>query len=326
MLQLKDGFGRKIEYLRLSVTDRCDFRCFYCIPKGYKDFTHPESWLTLDELERLVRLFSELGVSKMRLTGGEPLIRQDLPEMVRRIGALPMLEDLSLSTNASRLAEHAAVLKEAGIGRINVSLDSLDADVFKKITQGDLDQVIAGLMAAKTAGLNPIKINMVVMKGLNDHEIGNMVDFCLEHDFTLRFIETMPVGAAGQTATDYFLDLKEVRAELEQRFDLEPAVMKGAGPASYVLVRGTKLRIGFITPMSQHFCDTCNRVRLSAEGTLYLCLGQHDTVELRPILRSGATDDEIKQALRDAIVLKPKQHEFQSQPDNLVRIMSVTGG
>jgi len=326
MLELKDGFGRKIEYLRLSVTDRCDFRCFYCIPKGYKDFTQPESWLTLDELERLARLFSELGVSKMRLTGGEPLIRQDLPEMVRRIGALPMLEDLSLSTNASRLAEHAAVLKEAGVGRINVSLDSLNPAVFHNITQGDLNEVIKGLMVAKKVGLNPIKINMVVMKGLNDHEIGGMVDFCIEHDFTLRFIETMPIGAAGQTAADHFLDLREVKSDLEKRFELEPAVMKGAGPASYVRVRGTNLRIGFITPMSQHFCDTCNRVRLSVDGTLYLCLGQHDTVELRPLLRSGATDDELKQALRDAIVLKPKKHEFQSQPENVVRIMSITGG
>ncbi len=326
MFELRDGFGRKIEYLRISVTDRCDFRCFYCIPKGYKGFSQPESWLTLDELERLVRLFSELGVSKMRITGGEPLIRPDLPDMIRRFGALPMLEDLSLSTNASRLAEYAAVLKESGVGRINVSLDSLDHATFHKITQGDLDKVIEGLMAAKAAGLHPIKINMVVMKGLNDHEITDMVDFCIKHDFTLRFIETMPVGATGKTATDYFLDLQEVRDDLGKRFDLEPAKMKGAGPADYVRVRGTNLRIGFITPMSQHFCDTCNRVRLSVEGTLYLCLGQHDTVELRPLLRSGANDEKIKQALQDAIELKPKQHEFQSQPDNVVRIMSITGG
>lgn len=326
MFELRDGFGRKIEYLRISVTDRCDFRCFYCIPKGYKGFSQPESWLTLDELERLVRLFSELGVRKMRITGGEPLIRPDLPEMISRFGALPMLEDLSLSTNASRLAEHATTLKEAGVGRVNVSLDSLDHTTFHKITQGDLDKVIEGLMAAKAAGLHPIKINMVVMKGLNNHEIGDMVDFCLKHDFTLRFIETMPIGSTGKDATDYFLDLQEVKDDLEKRFHLEPAKMKGAGPADYVRVRGTNLRIGFITPMSQHFCDTCNRVRLSVEGTLYLCLGQHDTVELRPLMRSGASDHAIKQALQDAIELKPKQHEFQSQPNNVVRIMSITGG
>ena len=326
MPNLTDPFGRKIEYLRLSVTDRCNFRCFYCIPKGYKDFTAPETWLTLDEIERLVRLFSELGVAKVRITGGEPLVRQDLPEMIKRFEALPLIEDLSLSTNASKLAQHAGVLKEAGVGRINVSLDSLNPAVFHKITQGDLDKVIEGLMAAKEAGLQPIKINMVVMKGLNDHEITDMVDFCLRHDFTLRFIETMPIGAAGKDATDYFIDLQEVRDDLEKRFDLEPAVMAGAGPASYVRVRGTKLRIGFITPMSQHFCDTCNRVRLSVEGTLYLCLGQKDTVELRPLLRNGLSDEELKQALCDAIERKPLRHEFLSQPDNVVRIMSITGG
>ncbi|HEC17522.1 MAG TPA: GTP 3',8-cyclase MoaA [Sedimenticola sp.] len=326
MPELTDPFGRKIEYLRLSVTDRCDFRCFYCIPKGYKNFTPPESWLTLDETERLVRLFSELGVAKVRLTGGEPLVRQDLPEMIGRLGALPGIEDLSLSTNASRLAQHAGVLREAGVRRINVSLDSLDPAVFHEITQGDLDKVIEGLMAAKEADLRPIKINMVVMKGLNDHEITDMVEFCLLHDFTLRFIETMPVGAAGKDATDYFIDLQEVRDDLERRYDLEPAVMPGAGPASYVRVRGTRLRIGFITPMSQHFCDTCNRVRLSAEGTLYLCLGQQDRVELRPLLRSGMDDEQLKQALRDAIGRKPKRHEFLSQPQNVVRIMSITGG
>ena len=326
MPELTDPFGRKIEYLRLSVTDRCDFRCFYCIPKGYKNFTPPESWLTLDETERLVRLFSELGVAKVRLTGGEPLVRQDLPEMIGRLGALPGIEDLSLSTNASRLAQHAGALREAGVRRINVSLDSLDPAVFHEITQGDLDKVIEGLMAAKEADLRPIKINMVVMKGLNDHEITDMVEFCLLHDFTLRFIETMPVGAAGKDATDYFIDLQEVRDDLERRYDLEPAVMPGAGPASYVRVRGTRLRIGFITPMSQHFCDTCNRVRLSAEGTLYLCLGQQDRVELRPLLRSGMDDEQLKQALRDAIGRKPKRHEFLSQPQNVVRIMSITGG
>jgi len=324
---LTDPFGRKIEYLRLSVTDRCDFRCFYCIPKGYKNFTPPETWLTLDEVERLVRLFSEAGVGKIRITGGEPLVRKDLPEMVRRIGALPQIEDLSLSTNASRLAQHAVALKEAGVSRINVSLDSLDPDRFRQITQGDLNTVIDGLMAAKAAGFHPIKINMVVMKGLNDHEIGDMVDFCLEHDFTLRFIETMPVGEAGQSATDHFLDLKVVREELEKKYDLDPAVVRGAGPASYVRVRGTDLRIGFITPMSQHFCDTCNRVRLSIEGTLYLCLGQQDRYEFRPLLRSGASDDEVRQAIHDAIKRKPQHHDFSSESGGgVARVMSITGG
>lgn len=326
MPALTDPFGRKIEYLRLSVTDRCDFRCFYCIPKGYKNFTPPETWLTLDEVERLVRLFSEVGVGKIRITGGEPLVRKDLPEMVHRIGALPHIEDLSLSTNASRLAQHALALKEAGVSRINVSLDSLDPKRFHDITQGDLNAVIDGLMAAKAAGFHPIKINMVVMKGLNDHEIGDMVDFCLEHDFTLRFIETMPVGDAGRDATDHFVDLREVREQLEAKYELDPAVVRGAGPASYVRVRGTDLRIGFITPMSQHFCDTCNRVRLSIEGTLYLCLGQQDKYEFRDLLRSTDDDGVIRQAIEDAIARKPQHHDFSSESGGVARVMSITGG
>ena len=275
---LYDPFGRKIEYLRLSVTDRCDFRCFYCLPKGYKNFSQPDTWLTVDEIERLVGVFSELGVSKVRITGGEPLVRKDLPEIVRRIGRLPEIKDLSLSTNASQLAKHAESLKANGISRINVSLDSLDSAAFHEITRGDLDTVLAGLMAAKAAGFNPIKINMVVMKGVNEHEIADMVQFCLEKDFTLRFIETMPVGETGKNATDRFLSLKQVREDLESIYDLEPAAMRGAGPATYVRVKDTNLRIGFITPLSQHFCETCNRVRLSVEGTLYLCLGKHDNM------------------------------------------------
>lgn len=323
---LIDPFGRKIEYLRLSVTDRCDFRCFYCLPKGFKDFTQPDTWLTLDEVERLIRLFSELGVSKVRLTGGEPLVRKDLPEMARRLGALPGVEDLSLSTNASQLARHAESLKSSGISRINVSLDTLDSERFRQITQGDLDSVLAGLMAAKKAGIQPIKINMVVMKGINDHEIADMVQFCLEHDFTLRFIETMPVGQTGKNATDHYVSLKRVRKELEATYELEPAAMRGAGPASYVRVKDTSLRIGFITPMSQHFCATCNRVRLSVEGTLYLCLGKRENMEFRPLLRQGLNDDEIKARILQAIAHKPERHEFNEKPGEVIRVMSLTGG
>ena len=326
MQTLYDNFGRKIEYLRLSVTDRCDFRCFYCIPKGFSGFVQPESWLTLDQIVRVVRIFSELGISKVRLTGGEPLIRQDLPEMVQRFHALPDIEDLSLSTNASQLAKYATTLKENGVSRINVSLDSLNPETFKQITQGDLQTVIDGLLEAKRAGLSPIKINMVVMKGLNDHEISDMVDFCLKHDFTLRFIETMPVGESGSNATDYYVSLEDVQADLEAKYELEPAVMRGAGPATYLRVKDTNLRIGFITPMSQHFCDTCNRVRLSVEGTLFLCLGQQANVQLRPLLQQGISDSALKNVIREAIQLKPKQHGFQEQDGGVARVMSLTGG
>ena len=326
MSQLIDSFGRKIEYLRLSVTDRCDLRCFYCIPKGFKDFSEPEDRVTLDEYLRLVRIFSELGVSKVRLTGGEPLVRADLPEMVQGIGALPMIEDISLSTNAIRLAQHAQVLKEAGVSRINVSLDTLDPDRFREITQGDLKQVLQGLQAAKEAGFHPIKINMVVMRDINLHEVGDMVEYCLANRFTLRFIETMPVGAAGQQASDRYVSLDEIREALEQRYEMEPAKMKGSGPAQYLKLVGKRLKIGFITPMSQHFCETCNRVRLSSEGTLYLCLGQSDKLELRPLLRQGLSDDELKSAILEAIRNKPERHEFGTNPCQIVRVMSKTGG
>ncbi|MCP3668247.1 MAG: GTP 3',8-cyclase MoaA [Gammaproteobacteria bacterium] len=326
MTALIDRFGRKIEYLRLSVIDRCDFRCFYCIPKGFKGFTDQDDRLSLDEYIRLIRIFSELGISKIRLTGGEPLVRKDIVEMTQQIAALDGVDDLSMSTNASHLAQYAVGLKEAGIGRINVSLDSLNPDIFREITQGDLQSVIDGLMAAKEAGLAPIKINMVVMRDLNLGEVGDMVDFCLQHGFTLRFIETMPVGEAGQDARDRYVGLDEVRELLEQRFDMEPAVMKGAGPAKYLRVKDTDMRIGFITPMSQHFCEDCNRVRLSSEGTLYLCLGQQDKLEFKPLLRQDLSDDELKDAVREAIERKPEKHEFNTNPDQVVRVMSMTGG
>lgn len=326
MNELHDSFGRKIEYLRLSVTDRCDFRCFYCIPKGFNEFIQADTCLSLDEIVRLVRIFSEMGVSKIRLTGGEPLVRRDLPEMARRINELNGVEDLSLSTNASHLVEYAPELKIAGISRINVSLDSLNPVTFRRITRGELEPVIEGLMAAREAGFHPIKINMVVMRDLNLNEVGDMVDFCLQNRFTLRFIETMPVGDAGQSAKERYVSLSEVQKLLEQRFKLEPARMTGSGPAKYLKLVGARLKIGFITPMSQHFCETCNRVRLSSDGTLHLCLGHQDRLELRPLLRQGLADSEIKDAILEAIQTKPKQHQFNEQPDQVVRVMSVTGG
>lgn len=325
MTELIDPFGRKVEYLRLSVTDRCDFRCFYCIPKGFKDFTDSENRLSLEEFVRLIRLFSELGVDKIRITGGEPLVRPDITQLIARLSELPGISDLSMSTNASQLEAHAANLKQAGIGRINVSLDSLQPDRFHSITQGNLEQVIAGLLAAREAGIHPIKINMVVMRDQNLDEVGDMVDFCIEHGFTLRFIETMPVGAAGQNAKESYVSLDEVRTILSRRFEFEPCKMKGAGPAKYLRVKGERLKIGFITPMSQHFCDSCNRVRLSCEGTLYLCLGQQDKLEMRPLLRQGLSDLELKAEIRNAIQRKPEKHEFNTSPDQVVRVMSMTG-
>ncbi|MBU1690046.1 MAG: GTP 3',8-cyclase MoaA [Gammaproteobacteria bacterium] len=322
---LQDRFGRRVEYLRLSVTDRCDLRCTYCIPEGFKGFEEPEHWLSFDEIERVIGAFARLGVSKIRLTGGEPLTRRNLPDLALRLSALDGVKDLSLSTNATQLAKHAVELKKAKISRLNVSLDSLDPERFSQIVRRDcLDQVLAGLMAAKEAGFAPIKINMVVMAGVNDDEIDDMVAFCIQHDFTLRMIETMPMGETGRNAQ--YLDLQPVKARLQKRFGLIDGVMAGGGPARYLKSPDGAFTVGFITPMSQHFCDTCNRVRLSVDGTLYMCLGQDESLALRPLLRAGATDDELADAIRAAIELKPQRHEFREKPGQVVRFMSLTGG
>jgi len=326
-MPLIDPFGRKIEYVRLSVTDRCNLRCFYCLPKGYNEFQEPEEWLTFDEIERVISAFARLGVERVRLTGGEPLTRHNLPELAARLSALDGLEDLSLSTNAIHLEKHAEALYKAGVRRINVSLDSLRPDRFADITGGGkLDKAIRGLMAAKAAGLKPVKINMVAMKGINDDEFEDMVNFCIEHGFTLRLIETMPVGDTGRDATEHYLDLQEVKRDLNNKFDLVPGVMPGGGPARYFQVANSDLKIGFITPMSQHFCESCNRVRLSADGTLYLCLGQEHSFSLRPHLREGVSDAELEQLIFKALALKPERHEFTEKPEQVVRFMSMTGG
>ncbi len=323
---LIDPFGRRIEYVRLSVADKCNLRCFYCLPEGHSDFEQPDHWLTFDETERVINAFAELGVGRVRITGGEPLVRKGLPELAARLGALPGIHDLSLSTNAVLLEKHARALFDAGISRINVSLDSLRADRFKQITGGELAPVLRGLKAAHAAGFAPVKINMVAMKGINDDEFEAMVEFCLEHDFTLRFIETMPIGSTGVKASDHYINLQHVKQTLAERFDLIPGVMPGGGPARYMQVKNTDLRIGFITPISQHFCETCNRVRLSVDGTLYMCLGQEDKLALRPLLRDGISDEELRQTIVRAIALKPEKHEFNDQPGQVVRFMSMTGG
>jgi len=326
-MPLIDPFGRTIEYVRLSVTDRCDLRCFYCLPKGFKDFEEPIEWLTFAEIERVIKVFGELGVNRIRITGGEPLVRKNIPELALRLSALPGIQDLSLSTNAIQLKRHADALKNANVSRLNVSLDSLNPERFKTITNGGkLEKVINGLMAAKAADFSPIKINTVLMKDINDDEAEELVEFCIEHGFALRFIETMPIGNTGRDATDHYVNLQEIKSRLAEKYQLIPSMMPGGGPARYVKVAGTDLKIGFITPLSQHFCETCNRVRLSADGTLYLCLGQSDKVELRPLLRAGISDEQLKQVITDSIALKPERHEFNEKPQQVVRFMSMTGG
>ncbi len=324
--KLIDPFGRSVDYVRVSVTDRCDLRCVYCMPKSHKAFQTPSHWLTVDELTRVIGAFTSLGTRRVRITGGEPLTRPEILDISKQLSSITALEDLSLSTNAVQLHKYAQPLREAGISRINVSLDTLSSSRFKTITQGKLDKVINGLLAAKKAGFDPIKINMVVMKGVNDDEIFDMVKFCIENGFALRFIETMPIGVNGREASEQYINLQTVKEKLAQHYNLIPDIMPGGGPARYVRIDGTDAKIGFITPISQHFCETCNRVRLTADGTLYMCLGQNHQFALRPLLRSGISDEGLQEAIIEAIKLKPEKHEFIEKPSQVVRFMSMTGG
>lgn len=321
---LIDRYGRRIEYLRLSVTDRCDLRCVYCIPEGFKGFEEPAHWLRFDELERLLGLFAGLGLKRVRFTGGEPLLRRNVADLARRVAAIPGIDDLSLSTNATQLAQHAVALKAAGVTRLNVSLDSLRGDRVARINgRPVLGQVLAGLAAGRAAGFAPIKINMVAMQE-NLDEIDAMVAFCIEQGFILRLIEVMPMGDTARKMG--YVDLQPIKEQLRRRFGLVDALLPGGGPARYLASRDGRFTVGFITPISQHFCATCNRVRLTVDGTLHLCLGQEARVEFRPLLRGGASDAEIVAAIRDAIDLKPERHEFREEPEKVVRFMNMTGG
>jgi cyclic pyranopterin phosphate synthase len=325
MPELIDPYARKIEYLRLSVTDRCDLRCRYCIPQGFHGFESPPHWLNFDEIERLVSVFARLGVTKLRLTGGEPLTRHNVTELAARLHAIDGIDDLSMSTNGTLLARHAAALRAAGVSRLNVSLDSLQHDCFARTAGRDaLTQVLDGLDAARAAGFSPIKINMVVMSGINEDQVDDMAGFCMEGGFVLRLIEVMPMGETGRNA--HYVDLQPVRQRLAERYGLVDGLVPGAGPARYLQSADGRFSVGFITPVSRHFCPTCNRVRLAVDGTLYLCLGQNDQYAFRPLLRGGASDDELTAAVLQAIARKPERHDFRELPAKIDRFMNVTGG
>lgn len=323
---LIDKFGRTIDYLRISVTDRCNLRCSYCIPKGFNDFETPDHWLTFDELMRVVRAFVRLGTKRFRLTGGEPLVRKNLTDLVYRIKKIDEVEDLSITTNGTLLTSHAKSLFEAGLDRLNISLDSLNRKNIEDITGLDcLEQVMEGLRTAKQLGFHKIKINMVVLPDKNMAEIERMLEFCIEHGFILCLIEVMPMGKTGQNMTT--VSLQPIIQELRKHYDLH-STMKiiGNGPARYWETSTGNVCLGLITPLSQHFCATCNRVRLSVDGTLYMCLGQDNSFALRPLLRNHCSDKELDQAIQEAIELKPKEHDFLKQPNKIMRIMSKTGG
>lgn len=324
-MKLTDRWGRQIDYLRLSVTDRCDLRCAYCMPEDIKNFEQRVNWLKFDEIERIVAVFARLGVSRVRLTGGEPLTRPGLVELASRLGEISGVRDLSLSTNGTLLALHAKGLRAAGVKRINVSLDSLQRERFTTITRRDrLASVLEGLDCAKECRFSPIKVNMVILPGVNDDEIDAMVEFCLGQGFILRLIEAMPVEDVGWRTSQF--DLAAVRDQLRRRFGLIDGVVPGGGPARYLRTVSGDFSIGFITPVTQHFCESCNRVRLSVDGTLYLCLGEQNNVDLRGPIRSGATDTNLTEIIRGALDRKPLRHDFSQAENKPMRAMVKIGG
>ena len=328
-----DPFGREITYLRVSVTDRCDFRCFYCM-KEDMTFLPKAELLTLEELDRLCGAFIGLGVRKIRLTGGEPLVRRNMMSFVRNLGQRVRggtLDEVTLTTNGSQLSRFADELVDCGVRRINVSLDTLDADKFAAITRwGKFDKVMDGLAAAKRAGL-AIKINMVALKGINEDEIDGMLRWCGDEGYDLTLIETMPMGEIDGDRNDQYLPLSVVRGRLAETWSLSDIDYKTGGPARYMAVAETGGRLGFITPLTHNFCESCNRVRLTCTGTLYMCLGQDDAADLRAPLRASECDDALVAAIHEAIGRKPKGHDFiidrrSGNHPAVSRHMSVTGG
>ncbi|WP_119940063.1 GTP 3',8-cyclase MoaA [Neorhizobium sp. NCHU2750] len=327
-----DPFGRSVTYLRVSVTDRCDFRCTYCMAENMT-FLPKKDLLTLEELGRLCSAFIAKGVRKLRLTGGEPLVRKNIMFLVEALGkhvAAGRLDELTLTTNGSQLARYAQQLHDNGVRRINVSLDTLDPQKFKTITRwGDFSKVMEGIDAAQKAGIH-IKLNAVALKDFNEAEIPDMIRFAHGRGMDLTLIETMPMGEIEEDRTDRYLPLSELRATLGKQFALADIPYMTGGPARYVEVKETGGRLGFITPMTHNFCESCNRVRLTCTGTLYMCLGQNDAADLRTALRASPDDDHLSSAIDEAITRKPKGHDFiidrTHKRPAVARHMSVTGG
>ncbi len=325
---LVDKYGRRITYVRLSITDRCDFRCTYCMAEEMTFLPRSEV-MSLEECLRVAGVFVGLGVNKLRITGGEPLVRKEALWLIERLGALPGLDNLVLTTNGSQLERYAGSLRAAGVRRLNISLDSLRADRFKAITRiGDLDKVLRGIAAAGAAGFSRTKLNTVMMRGVNDDEFVDLVRFAMDHELDISFIEEMPLGDIhGRNSV--FISSDETLERLGKHFALLPSTESSGGPARYWRIPGSATRVGFISPHSHNFCDTCNRVRITAKGELYPCLGQNDAIQLMPILRDPAAGDaELRQAIMDSMGIKPLGHDFTEQMEapKVVRFMSMTGG
>ncbi len=329
---LVDPFGRAITYLRVSATDRCDFRCVYCMAENMA-FLPKQDLLTLEELDRVCSAFVTRGVRKLRITGGEPLVRRGIMGLFESLGRhlrAGMLDELTLTTNGSQLAKYAASLKACGVERVNVSLDTLDPDKFRAVTRwGDLGKVMAGIDAAQAAGLK-VKINTVALRDVNEDELPHLVAWAHGRAMDITLIEVMPLGDIGDARLDQYLPLSLVRARLGERFTLEDIDYRTGGPARYVRVQETGGRLGFITPLTHNFCESCNRVRLTCTGTLYMCLGQEDAADLRTPLRMSESNGLLDAAIESAIARKPKGHDFvidrRHRRPSLSRHMSVTGG
>lgn len=327
--QLIDKFGRHIDYVRLSVTDRCDFRCVYCMSEKMT-FLPREQVLSLEEIYRVAEAFVKLGVKRLRLTGGEPLIRSNIMSLIENIGALPGLEELLITTNGSHLETLAVPLKKAGVTRINISLDSLDPDMFRQMTRtGDLHQVMRGIDAAVAAGFKSLRLNAVILKGRNDHEILDLLEYAMRLGINIAYIEEMPLGdVSDHDRLDTTCSNDDVRKVIESRYPLTPVVMKTAGPSRYYRIENSPTKVGFISPVSHNFCDTCNRVRVTVEGRLLLCLGNEHSMDLRSILREHPGDEQLLQErIRAAMDLKPQRHYFYDKDaPQIVRFMNTTGG
>lgn len=327
--QLIDAFGRTVDYIRLSITDRCDFRCTYCMAEDMT-FLPRDEVLTLEECARIVKVFADLGVSKVRITGGEPLVRKNALWLFEEIGKMPGIRQLVTTTNGSQLEQLAPQLKKAGVSRINISLDSLKADRFKQITRvGDLEKVLRGIQAAKQTGFNNIKLNVVLMRGVNDDETLDLVNFAIAQEIDISFIEEMPIGEVNHSREASFVSNPETLATIQKQFTLVPSMLDTGGPARYWQVANTQTKVGFISPHSHNFCESCNRVRISCKGELFLCLGQEDKIDLLPLLRAHPDDDTpLIEAIINSMTVKPQGHDFdlkRGQPA-VVRFMSHTGG
>lgn len=326
---LVDNFGRTVNYVRISVTDRCDFRCVYCMDEEMQ-FVPRAKLLSLEEIGVIARAFTELGVGKIRITGGEPLIRRNIIKLFWDIGQLEGLKELTLTTNGSQLPKLAGELKDAGVKRINISLDSLDPDKFRRLTRvGELDKVLAGIDAALETGFEKIKINSVILKNRNDDEVPDLVEFASTRGMDISFIEEMPLGVIGEhDRAEAYYSSDEIRTDLEAHYTLLPTTETTGGPSRYYHIAETGTRVGFISPHSHNFCDSCNRVRLTCEGRLLLCLGQEHSVDLRQVIRAHPGDmQRLKQALRRSMDIKPKGHEFDlSVKPVIFRHMNMTGG